>query len=69
MKIKALDIKSGDRIIAYFKNKMQVCTVKRYIASKDKKDITLSVFIGERYRYLSSGTIHFKLEALVDLVN
>jgi hypothetical protein len=69
MKIPALELKSGDRIIAYFKNKMQVCTIKKYIASQDQENITLSVFTGERYRYLSSGTIHFKLEALVDLVN
>jgi hypothetical protein len=69
MKIQALELKSGDRIIAYFKNRMQVCTVKKYTASKDKTNITLSVFIGEHYRYLSSGIIHFKSEALVDLIN
>ena len=68
MKIQALDIKSGDRIIAYFENRMQVCTVKRYTASNDKANITLSVFISEHYRYLSSGIIHFKSEAFVDLV-
>jgi len=67
MKIQALDIKSGDRIIAYFKNKMQVCTVKKFTASKDNKNITLSVFVSEHYRYLSSGIIHFKSEAFVDL--
>lgn len=69
MKIQASDIKSGDRIIAYFKNKMQVCTVKKYTTSNDKTNITLSVFIGEHYRYLSSGIIHFKSEAFVDLIN
>ncbi len=69
MKIQALDIKSGDRITAYYKNRMQVCTVKKYTASNDKTNITLSVFIGERYRYLSSGIIHFKSEALIDLMN
>ena len=68
MKIQASNIQTGDRIIAYFKNKMQVCTVKCITAS-DRTNITLSVFLGEHYRYSSSGTIQFKSEALVDLVN
>ncbi len=67
-KIQALDIKPGDRIIAYFKNKMQICTVK-YISTSDQTNIKLSVFLGEHYRYSSSGTIQFKLDTLVDLVN
>ncbi len=67
MKIQALNIKIGDRIIAYFKNKMQVCTVK-YIFTPNQTNIKLSVFLGERYRYSGSGTIQFKSEALVDVV-
>ena len=67
-KIQALNIQPGDRIIAYFKNKMQICTVKS-ISNSDQTNITLLVFIGEHYRYLSSGTIQFKPEALVDLVD
>ncbi len=66
MKIQALNIQIGDRIIVYFKNKMQVCTVKN-ISNPDRTNITLSVFRGERYRYSSSGIIRFKSEALVDL--
>ena len=66
-KIQASNIKPGDRIIAYFKNKMQICTVKS-ISNSDRTNITLLVFLGENYRYLSSGTIQFKPEALVDLV-
>jgi hypothetical protein len=68
LKIQALNIKPGDRIIAYFRNKMQVCTVK-YASTGDKTNIKLSVFVGEHYRHSSSGTIQFKLETLVDLVN
>jgi hypothetical protein len=68
MKIQALNIQTGDRIIAYFKNKMQVCTVK-YISTSDQPNITLSVFRGEHYRYSGSGIIQFKSKALVDLVN
>ena len=67
-KIQALNIKSGDRIIAYFKNKMQICTVKS-ISNSDQTNITLLVFLSEHYRYSSSGTVQFKPEALVDLVN
>ena len=67
-KIQALNIKPGDRISAYFKNKMQICTVKS-LSNRDQTNITLLVFIGESYRYLSSGTIQFKPEALVDLVD
>jgi hypothetical protein len=66
MKIQALDIRPGDRIIAYFNNKMQVCTV-RCISNPDQTNMALSVFVGERYRHSSSGTIRFKPEALVEL--
>ncbi len=66
MKIQALDIRPGDRIIAYFNNKMQLCTVK-YVSNPDLTNITLSVFVGERYRHSSSGTITFKPEALLEL--
>jgi hypothetical protein len=68
MKIQALNIQTGDRIIAYFKNKMQVCTVKN-ISTPDRMNITLSVFLGEHYRYSNSGVIRFRSEALVDLAN
>ena len=67
-KIQAFHIKPGDRIIAYFKNKMQICTVKS-ISNSDRGNITLLVFLSEHYRYSSSGTIQFKPDALVDLVN
>jgi ribosome recycling factor len=67
MKIQALNLRIGDRIIVYFKNKMQICTVKN-ISTPEPTDITLSVFLGERYRYSSSGIIRFKSEALVDLI-
>jgi hypothetical protein len=68
MKIQVLNIQPGDRIIAYFRNKMQICTVK-HISNGDLTNITLSVFLGENYRHSSSGTIQFKSEALVDLVD
>ena len=67
MKTKASNIKTGDRITAYFKNKMQVCTVKQ-IDTSDRPNIKLLVFVGEHYRYSSAGTIQFKSETLVDLI-
>jgi hypothetical protein len=67
LKIQASTIKPGDRIIAYFRNKMQICTVK-YASTGDQTNIKLSVFVGEHYRYSASGTIQFKLETLIDLV-
>ncbi|MGB7381159.1 MAG: hypothetical protein WA959_32030 [Rivularia sp. (in: cyanobacteria)] len=67
MKTQALNIRPGDRIIAYFKNKMQICTV-RCISNPDLSNITLLVFLGDRYRHSSSGTIRFKPEALVELI-
>ncbi|MBE9044051.1 hypothetical protein IQ255_06480 [Pleurocapsales cyanobacterium LEGE 10410] len=68
MKTKASNVQTSDRIIAYFRNKMQICTVKS-ISNSDRTNITLLVFPGEHYRYSSSGTIQFKPEALVDLVD
>lgn len=67
-KIQALKIKPGDRIVAYFKNKMQVCTVKK-TSTCDQTNIKLSVFLGEHHRPSSSGTIQFKLETLIALAN
>ena len=66
MKIQALDINVGDRIIAYCNNKMQICTVK-YIVEPDQTNITLSVFTSEKYRSSVLRVIRFRRDALVDL--
>ena len=66
MKIQALDIRVGDRIVAYFKTKMQICTVQ-YILDPGQTSVTLSVFTGERYRYSASRIIRFRPDALVEL--
>ena len=68
MKIRALDIRVGDRIVVYFRTKMQVCTVQ-YVLDPDQTNVTLSVFAGKRYRYSASRTIRFRPDALVDLAN
>lgn len=68
MKIQALDIRVGDRIFTYFNTKMQICTVQ-YILDPDQTNITLSVFIGDRYRYPASRIVRFRPDALVTLAN
>lgn len=68
MKIQALDIRVGDRIVTYFNTKMQVCTVQ-YILEPEQANITLSVFIGDRYRYAASRIVRFRPDALVTLAN
>ncbi|WP_414543373.1 hypothetical protein [Nostoc sp. CCY0012] len=69
MKIKALDIKAGDRIVAYCKNKMQICKVKQII-DPGQTNITFSVFTTEYYRGCSvSCVVRFHFDALVELVS
>lgn len=68
MKIRALDIRVGDRIVTYFNTKMQICTV-RSILEPERNNITLSVFIGDRYRYTASRIVRFRPDALVALAS
>jgi hypothetical protein len=66
LKIKAVDIQSGDRIVAYCNNKMQVCTVK-CILDPDLTNINLSVATSEASRNSISRVVRFRLDALVEL--
>ena len=66
MNIQALDIKVGDRIIAYCKQKMQPCTVKRLLDST-QNNITLKVSTCVPYRESASCVVQFHREALVEL--
>ena len=68
MKIQALEIKVGARIIAYCNNKRQICTVKR-ILDPDQSNITLSVFTAEKYRSSILRVVQFRRDALVELVS
>jgi hypothetical protein len=68
VKIQALDINVGDRIVAYCNNKMQICTVK-YIVEPDQTNITLSVFTSEKYRSSVLRVVRFRRDALVDLAS
>lgn len=68
LKIKALDVKAGDRIVAYCKNKRQICKVKQ-ILDLGQSNVTLSVFTTEHYRgCLVSCVVRFHWDALVELV-
>jgi len=68
LKIKALDIQVGDRIIAYCNSKSQICTVK-HILDPDQANVTLSVMTAEKYRSSVSRVVRFSREALIDVVN
>jgi hypothetical protein len=64
LKIQATDIQTGDRIVAYCNNKMQICTVKHIVDSK-LTNISLSVSISNTRN--SSHVIRFRRDALVEL--
>ncbi|MER3432383.1 MAG: hypothetical protein C4288_02885 [Leptolyngbya sp. ERB_1_1] len=66
MKIQAVDIQSGDRIIAYCNNKMQICKVKQII-DPNLNTITLSVSTSENSRNSISRVVRFQRDALVEL--
>jgi hypothetical protein len=68
MNIQALDIKVGDRIIAYCKNKMQPCTVQRLLASTHS-NITLKVSTCVPYRESASCVVQFQREARVEMAS
>lgn len=66
MKIKALDIQVGNRIVAYCNNKMQICTVK-HILDPGQNNITLSVSTSEHSRNAIKRVVRFNQDALVTL--
>lgn len=68
MKIQALDIQRGDRIIAYCNNKKQACTVMEVINS-ELGSIALTVCPSEHCRISLSRVIRFHQDATVDLAN
>lgn len=68
MKIQALDIQIGDRIVAYCNNKRQACTVRQVLDS-GQGSITLTVFTSEHYRSSVSRVVRFCRDALVDLAS
>lgn len=68
MKIQALDIQIGDRIMAYCNNKRQACTVKQVLDS-GLGSIALTVCPSEHYRISLSRVIRFHPDATVDLAS
>lgn len=66
MNIQALDIKVGDRIFAYCRQKRQPCTVQRLLDSTHNK-ITLRVSTSVPYRESASCVVQFHREALVEM--
>ncbi|HEY9614315.1 hypothetical protein [Allocoleopsis sp.] len=68
MNIQALDIKVGDRILAYCKGRMQACTVQRLLDSTPN-NITLKVSTCVPYRESASCVVQFHREATVELAS
>lgn len=68
MKIQASDIQVGDRIVAYCKNKMQICRV-RHILDPGQNNITLSVSTSKHSRNSVSGLVRFRPDAFVHLAS
>jgi len=68
MKIQALDIQIGDRIIAYCNNKRQACTVKQILVA-DRGSIALTVYPSNHYRISLSRVIRFHQDASIDLAS
>ncbi|KAM3090138.1 hypothetical protein ACKFKG_30725 [Phormidesmis sp. 146-35] len=65
LKIQASDIQTGDRIVAYCNNKMQICKVKHI--ESDLTNINLSVSTTGHHQSSSSRVVRFRRDALVDL--
>lgn len=68
MKIQALDIKVGDRIVAYCKQKMQTCRVEQLMHST-QNNITLKVSTSMLARQSASCVVQFHSDALVELAS
>ncbi|HEY9730123.1 MAG TPA: hypothetical protein V6D50_27065 [Chroococcales cyanobacterium] len=66
MNIQALDIKVGDCIVAYCRNKRQPCTVQRLLDSTHN-NITLKVSTSVTYRESASCVVQFHQDALVEM--
>jgi len=66
LKIQALSLQVGDRIVAYCNNRKQTCTVK-HILDPGQTTVTLSVFTDGQYRRSVTRVVRFQCDALVDL--
>jgi hypothetical protein len=66
LKIQAIEIQAGDRIVAYCNNKKQICTVK-YVIDPELNNISLSVSTSENSRNSIGRVIRFQRDALVEL--
>lgn len=69
MKVKAEDIRAGDRINAYVNNGRQTCIVRNVLNLVEHENIVLTVST-PKHNYRNSGAkvIRFNRDALVDIV-
>ena len=66
MKIQALDVQIGERIVAYCNQKMQICTVEQ-ILDLDRDNISLLVSTSSHYRSPVPRVIRFRKDTLVEM--
>ncbi|MBW4680009.1 MAG: hypothetical protein KME19_07840 [Microcoleus vaginatus WJT46-NPBG5] len=66
MKIQAMDVQIGDRILAYCHQRRQTCTVQEVLQST-QNNITLTVSTAMRYRRATSCVVQFRRDAFVEL--
>uniref|UniRef100_B8HKK0 FeoA family protein n=1 Tax=Cyanothece sp. (strain PCC 7425 / ATCC 29141) TaxID=395961 RepID=B8HKK0_CYAP4 len=67
MLITAIEIRCGDRIVAFCNQKRQTCIVRKVMDSAPGT-ITLKVFTSGHFRESGSRVIRFRHDALVDVV-
>ena len=68
MKVKAGDIRTGDRIFAYCNQGRQTCTVKKVLALENE-NIVLTVSTPKHNRNSISKVIRFSRDALIEMAN
>jgi hypothetical protein len=66
MKVKAGDIRTGDRILAYCNQGRQTCTVRK-VLELENENIVLTVSTPKHNRNSISKVIRFSRDALIDL--
>lgn len=67
MKVQAMNVQIGDRILAYCHQRRQTCTVQEVLESS-QNNITLTVSTAMRYRRATSCVVRFRGDAIVEVV-
>ncbi len=68
MKVQALELRTGDRIMAYCNNHRRPCKVK-HIEDSGSGNITLTISLAQPQRNSLTRVIRFQRDALIELIN